>query len=101
PVDVVASFSVVADMVRQVGGEYVDVTALVGRNDDAHVFSPSPADVRAVAMADLVVVNGAGFEGWLDRLVQASGYDGLVVVATEGVDLLPSPAGGEHGHEHG
>jgi len=85
PLRVVASFSILADMVREVGGDAVEVTALVGPNADAHVFEPSPADARRLAGADLVVVNGLGFEGWLDRLVQASGYRGPMVVASNGV----------------
>jgi zinc/manganese transport system substrate-binding protein len=85
PLKVVASFSILADMVREVGGDAVAVTALVGPNADAHVFEPSPADARRLAGADLVVVNGLGFEGWLDRLVQASGYRGPMIVASKGV----------------
>lgn len=85
PLKVVASFSILADMVREIGGPAVEVVALVGPNADAHVFEPSPADVRRLAAADLVVVNGLGFEGWIDRLVQASGYRGPLVVASDGV----------------
>jgi zinc/manganese transport system substrate-binding protein len=85
PLRVVASFSILADMVREVGGDAVEVTALVGPDADAHVFRPSPADARGLAAADLVVVNGLGFEGWLDRLVRASGYRGPTVVASEGI----------------
>lgn len=85
PLRVVASFSILADLVRELGGEQVSVTALVGPDADAHVYQPSPADVRRVAGADLVVVNGLGFEGWLDRLVRASGYRGTVIVASAGI----------------
>ena len=63
-VHVVASFSILADMVREVGGDAVEVTALVGPSADAHVFEPSPADARRVASAQLLIVNGLGFEGW-------------------------------------
>ena len=84
---VVASFSILADMVREVGGDAVDVIALVEPDADAHVFEPSPADVQRIAKADLVVVNGLRFEGWVDRLIQASGSRGRVVVATRGVTL--------------
>ena len=86
-VRVVASFSILADMVREVGGDSVEVTALVGPSADAHVFEPSPADARRVASAQLLIVNGLGFEGWLSRLVTASGYRGTVVVATSGIPL--------------
>lgn len=85
PARVLASFSILADMVRNVAGDAATVATLVGPNADAHVFEPTPADARRVAEADLVVVNGLGFEGWLDRLVQASGYRGRIVVASEGV----------------
>src|SRR4051794_36320112 len=73
PLPVVASFSILADFVRQVGGDRVAVSALVGPNGDAHVYSPSPADARTLAAAKLVVVNGLGLEGWIARLVKASG----------------------------
>lgn len=95
PLQVVASFSILADIVREVGGDAVEVVALVGPNADAHVFQPSPADARRLASADLVVVNGLGFEGWIDRLVRASGYRGMVAVASKGVKLR------KDGHGHG
>ena len=88
PIDVVASFSILGDMVRQVGGDRVRVTTLVGPGGDAHVYQPTPADARAVAGARLLVVNGLGFEGWIDRLTEASGYKGRVVTATAGVKPL-------------
>src|SRR5690554_5432050 len=74
PLKVVASFSILGDIVANIGGDRVAVTTLVGPDGDMHAFEPSPADARAVAEARLVFVNGLGFEGWLDRLVQASGY---------------------------
>ena len=67
---VVATFSILADMVREVGGPAVEVSALVGPNADAHVFEPTPSDVRRMARADLVVANGLRFEGWIDRLIE-------------------------------
>ena len=85
PLRVVASFSILADMVREVGGDAVEVSSLVGANADAHVYEPSPADVQRLARAELVIVNGLRFEGWIERLVQASGYRGAVVVATQGI----------------
>jgi zinc/manganese transport system substrate-binding protein len=80
PLRVVATFSVLADMVREVGGPAVDVASLVGPNADAHVFAPTPADARRVASAELVVVNGLNYEGWIERLIRASGYKGPVLV---------------------
>ena len=96
---VVATFTVLGDMVKNVGGEHVTLTTLVGPDGDAHVYEPTPADARALAEADLVLVNGLGFEGWIDRLVKASGYKGPVVVASEGIALLRVEE--DHGHGHG
>jgi zinc/manganese transport system substrate-binding protein len=81
----VASFSILGDVVKQVGGDRVDTTALVGPNGDAHVFSPSPADAAKVKAAQIVFVNGLGLEGWMDRFVKASGTKASVVVASQGV----------------
>lgn len=85
-VETVASFTVLADIVQQVGGEHVKVKSLVGPNGDPHSFEPTPQDSQALSKADVVFVSGLGMEGWMDRLVQASGYKGKVVVASEGVD---------------
>ncbi len=85
-IDVVATFSILGDMVRQVGGDRVRVTTLVGPDSDAHVYRPTPADARAVAGTRLLVINGLGFEGWIERLTEASGYKGRVVTATDGVE---------------
>ncbi|HEY9074095.1 MAG TPA: zinc ABC transporter substrate-binding protein, partial [Desulfobaccales bacterium] len=84
-VKVIASFSILGDMVQNVGGNRVEVTTLVGPNGDAHVYEPTPAAAKAVSQADLVVVNGLGMEGWMDRLIKTSGYRGPVVVATKGI----------------
>ncbi|GED23791.1 metal ABC transporter solute-binding protein, Zn/Mn family [Halomonas halmophila] len=84
-VQVVASFSILADMVEQVGGEHVDVTSLVGANGDAHVYSPRPDDARQLTEADLVVFNGMHFEGWMERLLESGDYAGTRVVATDGI----------------
>ena len=82
---VVASFSILADMARQIGGEAVSVEALVGPDGDAHVYEPRPRDLRTVMSARLLVRNGLGLEGWMDRLTGAAGYRGKVVVAAESV----------------
>jgi zinc/manganese transport system substrate-binding protein len=84
----VASFSILADLVKQVGGDHVDVTAIVGPDGDAHVFQPSPLDAKAVADAHIVVINGLGLEGWMARLIQSSGTKAPVVVASKGVRPL-------------
>lgn len=84
-IPVVASFSILGDLVKEVGGDRVAVTTLVGPNGDAHVFQPAPADAKKVAAAQIVFVNGLGFEGWIDRLVKASGTKAEIVVATTGI----------------
>ncbi len=84
-VKAVASFSILGDMVRQVGGDRIEVTTLVGPDGDAHVFSPTPADAKTLASAQLFFVNGLGFEGWMERLEKSSGFKGKTVVASEGV----------------
>jgi zinc/manganese transport system substrate-binding protein len=80
--NVVASFSILGDFVRNVGGDRVDVTTLVGPNSDAHVYSPTPADAKKVADAKLVFVNGLGFEGWMQRLLKSAGGKASVVTTT-------------------
>lgn len=85
PLKVVASFSILADMAREVGGDQVQVTALVGPDGDAHVYEPTPADARLVSRADLLVVNGLGYEGWFDRLFASAGGKAPVVVASTGI----------------
>jgi zinc/manganese transport system substrate-binding protein len=85
PIKVVASFSILADLVRQIGGNAVSVEALVGPDGDAHVYQPRPQDLRMVMAAKLLVRNGLGLEGWMDRLTGAAGFKGTVVVAAEKV----------------
>ncbi|MCA3221840.1 MAG: zinc ABC transporter substrate-binding protein [Burkholderiales bacterium] len=91
---VVASFSILADMARELAPAGVQVTALVGPNADAHVYAPSPADGKRLAEADLVLINGLGFEGWIERMVKISGYRGTVAVASQGIQAR---TGGHHG----
>ncbi|WP_375455138.1 metal ABC transporter substrate-binding protein [uncultured Methylobacterium sp.] len=93
----VATFSILGDLVRQVGGDAVAVTDLVAPDADAHGYSPAPGDSRMLAAADVVVVNGLGFEGWLDRLIRASGSKAPVVVASAGVATIAA----RHDHDHG
>ena len=88
PIPVVATFSILGDMVKRIGGEHIAVTTLVGPNGDAHVYQPTPTDARAVSEATILVVNGLQFEGWLDRLIDASDFDGMRVVATEGIEPI-------------
>ena len=82
---VVASFSILGDFVKNVGGDRVEVTTLVGPNGDVHVYTPAPADAKKIADARIVVINGLGLEGWLPRLVQSSGSMAAIVTATDGI----------------
>lgn len=95
---VVASFSVLGDMVRNVGGERIELVTLVGPNGDAHVYSPTPADGRRLTEAKIVFTNGLKFEGWIDRLIKSSGTKAARVEAAKGVKPL---RGEEDGHGHG
>jgi zinc/manganese transport system substrate-binding protein len=83
---VVASFSILGDMVARVAGDRAEVLVLVGPDGDAHAFEPLPSDAKKLSRSKLVIVNGLGFDGWMDRLVSASGYKGPVVVASKGVE---------------
>jgi len=85
PLSVVASFSILGDMVREVAGDAAEVHTLVGPNGDAHVYEPTPADAQRLAKADLVFVNGLRFEGWIDRLVRVAGTRQPVVVVSRGL----------------
>jgi zinc/manganese transport system substrate-binding protein len=96
---VVATFSILADFVKNVGGDRVAITPLVGPNGDAHVYQPSPGDAKMLSDAKVVITNGLGFEGWMARLVKASGTKAPMIVATKGVK--PRKAEGDHDHGHG
>ncbi len=104
PLPVVATFSILGDLVRAVGGEHVSLTVLVPVGGDAHSYAPTPADAKAVAAAKLVVANGLGFEGWIKRLVQASGSTAPFIEAARAVKGRTEPKeahGHNHGHKHG
>lgn len=94
---VVASFSILADFARQIGGDKVEVKALVGPNGDVHVYEPSPADAQSLSTAKLIVVNGFNLEGWMARLIAASGARAPVVVATRGITPREGVIEGENG----
>ncbi|MCB1524794.1 MAG: zinc ABC transporter substrate-binding protein [Rhodoblastus sp.] len=96
---VVATFTILADLVRQVGGEGVEVSSLVGPNGDVHAYAPSPADSRKLAAARLIVENGLNLEGWISRLAKASASKARIVVASAGVS--PREEHGDHDHAHG
>ncbi|MFG1398915.1 metal ABC transporter substrate-binding protein [Roseixanthobacter pseudopolyaromaticivorans] len=109
---VVASFSILGDFVKNVGGDRIAMTTIVGPNSDTHVYQPTPNDAKKLAAAKVVFVNGLGFEGWMDRLVKASGTKATVVVATTGIkprertadepqDDDDKPKGKKETHAHG
>jgi zinc/manganese transport system substrate-binding protein len=94
-IEVVTSFSILGDLVREVGGERVTVHAIVGPDQNAHVYEPRPSDARRVGRARLVVVNGLGFDDWLPRLARSSGYKGTIVIANTGI----RPLAMDHRHD--
>jgi len=96
---VVASFSILGDLVSEIGGDRVAVRTLVGPDGDAHVFQPSPQDAAVVASARLLVVNGLGFEGWISRLTTTTRFAGVTTVASEGVQALDMEEDGHDDHK--
>lgn len=97
---VVTSFSILQDLTEELAGEHVQVETLVGPDADAHVFEPAPRHARMVGQADLVVINGLGFEGWMERLIAASGFSGTVVRASDGIRPLEASDALHDGHHH-
>ncbi len=95
---VVASFSILADMTRQIGGDRITLRAIAGPDQDAHGFQPKPSDAAALSNAAVVIRNGLGFEGWLDRMIRSSSFKGRLVTTTEGITPRIMEA---HGHDHG
>lgn len=103
PLKVVASFSILGDLVRQVGGDRVAVDILVGPGSDAHVFQPTPAQARLVGQARVVFSNGLGFEGWMSRLLKTAGYKGQQVMVSQGIQPMKEADHEDQrkGHKHG
>jgi zinc/manganese transport system substrate-binding protein len=97
---VVATFSILGDFVKNVGGDRVSVAVLVGSEGDAHVYQPSPADAKKLAGAKVIFVNGFKFEGWIERLIKASGTKASVAVATKGIKPREM-TDEDHDHEQG
>ena len=95
-----ATFSILGDFVQNIGGSRIALTTLVGPDGDAHVYSATPADAKKVADAKVVFTNGLGFEGWMERLVKASGTKAPLVVATKGIKPRAMAGGQGHGHSH-
>ena len=100
PLKVVASFSIIGDFAKNVGGDRIALTTLVGPNGDAHVYEPRPADAVVMAGADVVLVNGLHFEGFLQRLVEASTTRAVVVELSSGVETLATTEEEHEGEDH-
>lgn len=101
PLPVVASFSILGDVVAQVGGPHIALTVIVGAGSDAHVHQPTPAQARAVGSARVVFSHGMGFEGWVPRLLRSSGFKGIHVQVSDGLPPLRGDGDGDrHGHKH-
>ncbi|MEM6275434.1 MAG: zinc ABC transporter substrate-binding protein [Pseudomonadota bacterium] len=103
PIPVVATFSILGDMVARIGGEHIALTTLVGPGGDAHVYQPTPQAAAAVAGAEVMFINGLEFEGWLERLAEAASFDGELIEATVGVEAIEFGEHDEHGDhdDHG
>jgi zinc/manganese transport system substrate-binding protein len=101
---VVASFTILGDLAKQVGGDDVTVTTLVGPNGDAHVFQPTPSDAKALKDADVIIINGLGFEGWMGRLIKSSDTQAPVITASQGIaktlTMAEKEEEGHHDHHH-
>jgi zinc/manganese transport system substrate-binding protein len=103
PLKVVASFTILGDLAKQVGGDDVTVTTLVSPNGDAHVFQPTPSDAKALKDADMIIINGLGFEGWMGRLIKASDTQAPVITASTGITktlTLKDTEDKNHDHDH-
>lgn len=99
--NIATSFTILADLTRQVAGDRAIVISLVGPNSDAHVYRATPADAKALKDADLIVVNGLGFESFMPRLIKSSGTKAPVVTATAGLKPIETGTKDDHGHAHG
>ena len=103
PIKAVATFSILGNLLAEVAGDKAELSVVVGPDIDAHAYQPRPSDARALADAKVLVSNGLGFEGWIDRLAKAAPFKGKAVVASTGVATIPAAPGGghAHGHSHG
>ncbi|WP_425843553.1 metal ABC transporter substrate-binding protein [Agrococcus sp. TSP3-2-1] len=98
--EIVATTTQLADIAREIVGDGAEVTSLLRPGASAHSFDPGPAALAALASADLLVINGAGLEGWLDSTVEASGFAGTLVDTSEGIDLIAEGHDPHEGHDH-
>lgn len=101
PLNVVATFSIIGDFAAEVGGDRIALKTLVGPDSDSHVYEPRPADAIALSRADVVLVNGLEFEGFMTRLIAASGTDAPIITLTDGVETMEEPGGGHYHYTDG
>ncbi len=87
-INVIASFSVIGDMAKNIGRDRIELRTIVGPNGDAHVYEPSPADAIAMSKADVILVNGLQLEGFISRLIEASETSAPVIETTKGANIL-------------
>lgn len=99
--NVIASFSIIGDFARAVGGDRINLRTLVGPDGDAHIYEPKPADAIAMAKADVILVNGLQFEGFISRLIKASETSAPVIETTQGAHILRDPSGGHYHYYSG
>lgn len=99
PLQIVTSFSILEDIVKNIGQDRVIVTSLVGRNQDAHAFEPSPTDFKKITSADIFIMNGLGLEGWIMRTIDASGFKGTILIASDGIKALQLSETANHHEE--
>lgn len=100
PLQIVTTFSLLQDITQRITQDKAKVYTLVGANEDAHVYEPKPTDIKLLKQSQMVIMNGLGFEGWMERLVQSAQYQGVLVTASEGIKTLSSDEEGEeHAHE--
>jgi zinc/manganese transport system substrate-binding protein len=94
---VTATFSILADITQRIGGDQIEITALVKPAQDVHVYQPTPTDAAALSKSQVLISNGLNFEGWMNRLVSAAGFKGLAITASDGIAVLDNA---ELAHKH-
>lgn len=101
PLNVVATFSIIGDFAAEVGGDRIGLKVLVGPDSDSHVYEPRPADAIALAHADVVLTNGLELEGFMTRLIAASGTDAAIATLSDGIETMAEPGGGHYHYVNG
>lgn len=100
PLKVVATYSIIGEIVEIVGGENVSLTVLVGGDGDPHVYEPTPQDLIALAQADILFENGLELEPWIDALYESSGSTAVRIAVSDGIEVLEFAGHHDHDHAH-